>query len=130
MLDQAQANHDAARKDLGYGTTRLNLAKRDLERTVLHAPFAGVVAERHADPFQEVGRGQRLFDLHTEDAMEVAISVPESEISQVYLGLPGDIRFPGPPRRRQRAGHRPLAEGTHGRRGGNRVPSCRGFVQS
>jgi RND family efflux transporter MFP subunit len=97
MLDQAQANYDAARKNLSYSTTRLNLAKRDLERTVLRAPFAGVVAARDVDPFQEVDRGQRLFDVHTEGAMEAAVSIPESEINQVYLGLSGDIRFPALP---------------------------------
>ena len=50
------------------------------------------------DPFQEVDRGQRLFDLHAEGAMEAAISVPESEIKQLYLGLPARSAcrpFPG-----------------------------------
>ena len=43
MLDQAQANYEAARKNLSYTQSRLNLAKRDLERTVLQAPFDGIV---------------------------------------------------------------------------------------
>lgn len=97
MLDQAQTNADAARKQLSYTRSRLNLAQRDLDRTVLRAPFDGVVTERHVEPFQEVDRGQRLFDLHAEGAMEAAISIPESEIKQVYLGLPGEIRLPAIP---------------------------------
>jgi len=102
MLDQAQANYDATRKNLSYTQSRLNLAKRDLERTVLIAPFDGIVTERHVDPFQEVDRGQRLFDLHAEGAMEAAISIPESEIKQVYLGFPATSAcrpFPGRPTR-------------------------------
>ena len=97
MLDQARANYDAARKSLSYTRSRLNLTQRDLDRTVLKAPFDGIVTERHVDPFQEVDRGQRLFDLHAEGAMEAAISVPESEIKQVYLGLSGDISLPAIP---------------------------------
>ena len=97
MLDQAQTNADAARKQLSYTRSRLNLAQRDLDRTVLRAPFDGVVTERHVDPFQEVDRGQRLFDLHAEGAMEAAVSIPESEIKQLYLGLAGEIRLPAIP---------------------------------
>ena len=93
-LEQAQAAYAGARQNLSYSTSRLNLAKRDLERTTLYAPFEGTVAERHVDPFQEVNRGQKLFVLYVEGLMEAAISIPESEIDQVYLGLPGEIRFP------------------------------------
>lgn len=94
MLDQARAGYEAARKNLSYAQSRLHLAQRDLDRTVLKAPFDGIVTERHVDPFQEVDRGQRLFDLHAEGAMEAAISVPESEIKQLYLGLSGEISLP------------------------------------
>jgi multidrug efflux system membrane fusion protein len=93
-LEQAEASYASARQNLSYSTSRLNLAKRDLERTTLHAPFDGTVAERHAEPFQEVNRGQKLFVLYVEGVMEAAISIPESEIDQVYLGLPAEISFP------------------------------------
>ena len=93
-LEQAQATLEGARQNLSYNMSRLNLARRDLERTVLRAPFDGVIAERHVDPFQEVARGERMFDLFMEGAMQVAISIPESEIDRIYLGLTGEIRFP------------------------------------
>ncbi len=96
-LDQAQAAYDAGRKNLSYATSRLNLAQRDLERTALRAPFEGVIAERHVDPFQEVDRGQKLFDLFVEGVMEASSSIPESDIKMIYLGLPGEVRFPAIP---------------------------------
>ena len=96
-VEQAQAKFDGARQNLSYNISRLNLARRDLERTVLSAPFDGVIAKRHVDPFQEVARGERMFDLFMEGAMQAAISIPESEINQIYLGLPGEIRFPAIP---------------------------------
>ena len=96
-VEQAQAKFDGARQNLNYNTSRLNLARRDLERTVLSAPFDGVIAKRYVDPFQEVARGERMFDLFMEGVMQAAISIPESEIDQIYLGLSGEIRFPSIP---------------------------------
>ncbi len=96
-IDQAKTQFDSTRKNLRYHNSQLDLARRDLERTVLKAPFDGVVATRLVDPFQQVALGEVLFDLYVEDAMEAAISVPESEIDWVRLGLPGEIRFPAIP---------------------------------
>jgi multidrug efflux system membrane fusion protein len=93
-LDQAEAAYNGTRQNLSYSNSRLNLAKRDLERTSLLAPFDGVIATRNVDPFQEVNRGEPMFDLFIEGAMQAAISIPESEIDRVYLGLPAKIRFP------------------------------------
>jgi len=96
-LDQAEARYGGARNNLSYNTSRQNLVKRDLERAVLRAPFDGVISKRYVDPFQQVALGQKLFDLHMEGAMEAAVSVPESEIEYIYLGLPGEVRFPAIP---------------------------------
>lgn len=97
MLDQARAAYNTARKNVIYNISRLNLAKRDLDRTTLRAPFDGIITDRYVDSFQEVNRGQTLFSLHVEGAMDAAISIPESDIHNIYLGLPGDIRFPAIP---------------------------------
>ena len=96
-IDQAKTQFNSARKNLRYHQSQLDLVRRDLERTVLKAPFDGVVATRLVDPFQQVALGEVLFDLYVENAMEAAISVPESEIDWVRLGLPGEIRFPAIP---------------------------------
>ena len=96
-LDQAEAARDTARQNLSYGTSRLNLAKRDLDRTVLYSPFEGIIATRHVDAFTQVQRGQPMFDLFMEGAMEAAVSIPESEIKEVRLGLPGEVRLPAIP---------------------------------
>ena len=93
-LEQSEAAYASARQNLSYSTSRLNLAKRDLERTTLYAPFDGTIAERHVEPFQEINRGQKMFVLYVQGVMEAAISIPESEIDQVYLGLPAGVRFP------------------------------------
>ena len=92
--DQAFAAHETAKNAVDYAVARLNLARRNLEKTTLYAPVDGVIATRSVDPFVEVRRGQRLFDFFSEKAMQVAISVPESAIDAVNLGLPADVSLP------------------------------------
>jgi RND family efflux transporter MFP subunit len=96
-LDQAEAAYESARENVGYATSQLNLAKRDLTKTVLRAPYNGVIAKRYVDPFNEVHRGQRLFDIYMEGGMEVASNIPETEIEGIHLDLKAEIRFAAGP---------------------------------
>jgi RND family efflux transporter MFP subunit len=95
--DQAVAANDTARNDVALAESRLSLAKRDLSKTVLVAPFDGLVAQRLVDPFVEVARGQRLFEVFAEGALEIAINVPENIIDQINMGLPADVSIPSVP---------------------------------
>ena len=92
--DQAVAARDSVANQVSYAGSKLNLARRDLEKTVLEAPFDGVIANKFVDPFQEVARGEKLFEIYAEGAMEVVVSVPENAIGEIYLGLPAEIAFP------------------------------------
>ncbi len=92
-LDNAQAAVDGAVKNVQFSKSQLKLAQRDLEKTVLRAPFDGVIATREVEPFFEVRRGQKLFDVFENTGMEVAISIPEDVIGEVQMDQKGDIRF-------------------------------------
>ena len=92
--DQALAARDSAKEQVSFAQSKLNLARRDLEKTQLIAPFDGVIATKFVDPFQEVARGEKMFEIYAEGAMEVLVSVPETSIAQVNLGLPADVSFP------------------------------------
>jgi len=92
--DQALAARDSAANQVSYAVSKLSLARRDFEKTVLAAPFDGVIANKFVDPFQEVARGEKVFEIYREGAMEVVVSVPETAIGEVYLGLPAEITFP------------------------------------
>ncbi|MBC6416970.1 MAG: efflux RND transporter periplasmic adaptor subunit [Rhodospirillales bacterium] len=94
-LDQSRAAYDSADNRVRYARSQLNLAKRDLEKTVLAAPFDGVVAQRLIEPFQEVNRGEPAFEVYIEEAMEVAVNVPETVVGGISPGLPAQVIFPG-----------------------------------
>ena len=93
-FDQALAARDSAANQVSYAGSKLNLARRDLEKTVLEAPFDGVIANKFVDPFQEVARGEKVFEIYAEGAMDVVLSVPETSIGEIHLGLPAEITFP------------------------------------
>ncbi len=92
-LDQATAAHDSAKSEVKYSTSKLNLAKRDLSLTILAAPFDGTIAEKTVDPFMEAQAGRKLFEINADGAIEVALSIPETSIHQVTLGMAVNVSF-------------------------------------
>jgi len=92
--DEALAARDSMAEQVAFATSKLELARRDLEKTVLTAPFEGVIADKFVDPFQEVARGEKMFDMYREGDMEVVLWVPENAISDVHLDQPTEITFP------------------------------------
>lgn len=93
VQEQTLAAYESARNQVRFRISELNLARRDLEKTELLAPLDGVVAKRYVDSFAEVSRGQTIFDVYVEGAMEVKISVPEGTVRDLNLGLPSEVRF-------------------------------------
>ena len=92
-LDNSQAAVDGALKQVQFTKSRLKLAQRDLNKTVLRAPFDGVIANRYIDAFNEVARGQKCFDTYELTGMEVAISIPEDAIDDIQMDQKGEIQF-------------------------------------
>lgn len=92
--DEALAARESVANEVAFATSKLELARRDLEKTVLTAPFDGVIADKFVDPFQEVARGEKMFEIYREGDLEVVLSVPENAISDVQLGQPAEITFP------------------------------------
>lgn len=93
-IDRARAGWESRRESVSYARAQLELAQRDLEKSVLLAPFEGTIAERNVEPFEEVRRGQPIFELFAEGAMQVAAQIPEDMIEEVYVGQPAEIRLP------------------------------------
>jgi RND family efflux transporter MFP subunit len=96
-VDQTKAAFMSARENVRVATSELNLAQRDMQKTELAAPFDGVIAKRYVEPFQEVKRGDPVFDVFVEGAMEVATSIPETDIEGIFHGQACEIVFPTAP---------------------------------
>jgi len=92
-VEVSEFNYKAAKSAVNFQIARLNNVKRDLDRTVLRAPFEGAIANRYIDPFNEVARGQKCFDIFEFTGLEVAISIPEDVIEAIQMDQKGKIRF-------------------------------------
>ena len=75
-LDRAKAAHEVAQSEWEQ-------VQRDLEQSVLRAPFSGRVAATLADRFQNVQPKQPILVLHDISSYEVRIDLPETFILEV-----------------------------------------------
>lgn len=82
-LTEAQAKLAAAEADL-------KLARLNLERTKLHAPFDGRVREKKVDVGQYVTQGSALAQLYAVDIAEVRLPITRDQLA--YLDLPLSYR--------------------------------------
>jgi len=93
-LERHQADRNAAKSQLDYATSKLNLAKRNLALTELKAPYTGRVSRKHIEAFVEVRKGQPVYDIEASGALEARFDISETIISRITLGMPVSIKFP------------------------------------
>jgi RND family efflux transporter MFP subunit len=67
---------------------RIALAERDLERTVIDAPFDLRVANLKVEEDQYVAVGQSLFEGDAVDRVEIKAQVPMSSLRRLFIGRP------------------------------------------
>ncbi len=60
--DRSRARFESAESQVEAADARLELAKRDLRKSVLRAPFAGSISVRNIDPAMELGAGAIAFE--------------------------------------------------------------------
>ncbi len=84
----------SARASLRSAQSRADQAERDLGRADLRAPFAGRIAERSLDAFQEIGANEAAFVLQGDAVLKVRLQVPDTLIRNVDYGKAVRVRFP------------------------------------
>lgn len=92
--DKAVSAYESAEGTLSLMRSRLGIAERDLANSRLTAPFDGVIAVRDIEPFVEVSPGQTVFQLDSDGAFEVNLSVPDKLVRRLTIGalLAIDVR--------------------------------------
>jgi len=76
---------DFDRMEAEYKSTQANLeaARQDLAYTTMMAPFAGVVAKRHVENFEQVIANQKIFTLQDVNILKVKVDIPERLIRRI-----------------------------------------------
>ena len=94
-LDEAEVRRNGAQSELSASKTRAVLARQQLERTVVRAPFDGVVSERKVSAGDTASIGKELFKVMDPASMRFAGRVSADKISVVALGQSVSFRING-----------------------------------
>ena len=93
-LDQAVFDLKEAKASVDFVVSKLNLAKRDLRKTVLYAPYDGSIGVREVEPFVDVQRGQKIFEIDAKGEYEIVVGIPETIVHLMKIDMPVAVSFP------------------------------------
>jgi multidrug efflux system membrane fusion protein len=93
-LERAKYNYKAAQSQMDYQIAKLNLAKRNLRKTMLTSPYDGHIAWRSVNPHEEITVGQKVFVIDAKGALEVHLAVSETTIDRIHINDAATITFP------------------------------------
>jgi len=81
--DQALASRDAAGARVNAARSAVSTARQQVEYTLVRAPYAGIVTERHVEVGETVGVGQPLMSGLSLEALRVVVDVPQQAATEV-----------------------------------------------
>src|SRR5690625_154893 len=88
----AQAR-DEVSSELAVAQAQVALAEAQLDKTVIRAPFEGVLGFRHVSVGEYVAPGTDLVRIEAIDPLFVEFQIPEQYLSMVREGTPVVLRF-------------------------------------
>lgn len=84
----AEANHKAA-------MAAVDMARKSLQDTVLHAPISGVVSQRVAQPGERVGVDAKVLEIVDLGRLELEATLSAADSMQVRVGQDAVLRIEG-----------------------------------
>ncbi len=94
-LDDAEVRLNAAQSELSASQARAVLARQQLDRTVVRAPFDGVVSDRKVSAGDTASAGKELLKVIDPNSMRFAARVSADKISVVSVGQAVSFRING-----------------------------------
>ncbi|MFZ6692838.1 efflux RND transporter periplasmic adaptor subunit [Undibacterium sp. SXout20W] len=94
-LDDAEVKVDAARSEVSASKARATTARQQLQRTIVRAPFDGVVSERKVSAGDTASLGKELVKVIDPTSMRFVGNVSADKISQVKMGQAVSFRVNG-----------------------------------
>ena len=81
--DQALAARDSATARVAAALSAVEAARQQVDYTLVRAPYAGIVTERHVEPGEAVGVGQPLMSGLSLEALRVVVDLPQKVAAAV-----------------------------------------------
>ena len=85
--DQALASRDAANARVTAARSAVETAEQQVEYTLVRAPYAGIVTERHVQVGETVGVGQPLMSGLSLENLRVVVDLPQQVAAEVRKHL-------------------------------------------
>lgn len=79
-MDEALANAKATQQAVSAAKARITQASESLKYTIVSAPFAGIVTQRHVEEGETVSPGQALYSGYSLNQMRAVTQVPQRYI--------------------------------------------------
>jgi len=86
-FDKAEADYKAAAASAGQAGTVTGFA-------TIHAPFSGIVAQRHVELGEMAGPGKALISVFDPKSLRVVASIPQHKLAEVRQAPRARVEFP------------------------------------
>lgn len=97
-FDNAKAAYESAISSVNLARAQLDIARKDLQDTLLTAPYNGKITKRQIEPSMQIAPGQAAVEIEGADGFEVQVLVPETLIRSLSQGTRLVIHYSGSPR--------------------------------
>jgi RND family efflux transporter MFP subunit len=94
-LDDAEVRRNSAQSEVAAARTRAVQARQQLQRTLVRAPFDGIVSERKVSAGDTAAVGKELLKVIDPTSMRFEGRVSTDRISSVKIGQPVSFRING-----------------------------------
>jgi RND family efflux transporter MFP subunit len=91
----SRLDFDRMEAEYRSATAALSQASKDLEYTVLAAPFRGRIAQREVENFEEVLAKRTVIWLQNIDQLDIVINLPESVVRSLRGGVSKEVGSAG-----------------------------------
>ena len=93
QLDDSRYELEAWRAKIDQLAAEIRRIELDIDRSVVKAPFAGIVAAELTEVGQWVGKGTTVMELFSPYELEVRVEVPERHFADFKKGIPVSVTF-------------------------------------
>jgi len=95
--DTAKASFESATSAVDLAKAQLDIASKDLNDSLLTAPYNGKITKRLIEPSMQLSPGQATFEIEGEEGLEVRVMVPETMIRELSKNSEINIHYPALP---------------------------------
>ena len=93
-FDNAKAAYESASSAVNVARAQLDITSKDLQDTLLKAPYNGKITQRVVEPSMQMSPGATAFQIEGADGLEIQVMVPETLIRDLSQGQQLSIHYP------------------------------------